>query len=102
MSAGAPVVASDLGAFRRVLDDGELGVLFPVGDPAALAAALSGLLAAPAERARVSALAAGAVRRYDWSRVAAQVLAVYETVRLGADRVGEDVSGRRLLTRWRG
>ncbi len=102
MSAGAPVVASDLGAFRRVLDDGELGLLFPVGDPAALAAALSGLLADPAERARVSAIAAGAVRRYDWSRVAAQVLAVYETVRLGADRVGEDVSGRRLLTRWRG
>ena len=26
---------------------------------------------------------------------------VYETVRLGADRVGEDVSSRRLLTRWR-
>src|SRR5689334_3507806 len=102
MSAGAPVVASDLGAFRRVLDDGELGALFPVGDPAALAAALSALLLDPGERARVSAVAAGAVRRYDWSRVAAQVLAVYETVRLGADRVGEDVSGRRLLTRWRG
>jgi phosphatidylinositol alpha-mannosyltransferase len=102
MSAGAPVVASDLGAFRRVLDDGELGALFPVGDPAALAAALSALLADPVERARVSAIASGAVRRYDWSRVAAQVLAVYETVRLGADRVGEDVSGRRLLTRWRG
>ena len=32
MSAGAPVLASDLGAFRRVLDDGRLGVLFPVGD----------------------------------------------------------------------
>jgi phosphatidylinositol alpha-mannosyltransferase len=102
MSAGAPVVASDLGAFRRVLDDGELGVLFPVGDPAALAAALSGLLGSPDERAQLSVQAAAGVRRYDWSRVAAQVLAVYETVRLGPDRVGEDVSGRRLLTRWRG
>jgi hypothetical protein len=33
--------------------------------------------------------------------VAGQVLAVYETVRLGADRVGEDAGSRRLLTRWR-
>ncbi len=102
MSAGSPVVASDLGAFRRVLDDGALGVLVPPGDPAALAAALLRLLADPSERSRLSLAASRAVRRYDWDRVAGQVLAVYETVRLGADRVGEDVVSRRLLTRWRG
>jgi phosphatidylinositol alpha-mannosyltransferase len=102
MSAGAPVLASDLGAFRRVLDDGRLGVLFPVADAAALAADLCRLLEAPSDRARLSAEASRAVRRYDWSRVAGQVLAVYETVRLGADRVGEDVGSRRLLARWRG
>jgi phosphatidylinositol alpha-mannosyltransferase len=102
MSAGAPVLASDLGAFRRVLDDGELGVLFPRGEPQALASALVGLLGDDERRTRLSASAARAVRRYDWSRVAGEVLAVYETVRLGADRVGEDVGSRRLLTRWRG
>ena len=102
MSAGAPVVASDLGAFRRVLDDGALGVLFPPGEPQALAAALTGLLADADRQARLSASAARAVRRYDWGRVAGEVLAVYETVRLGADRVGEDLGSRRLLTRWRG
>ena len=32
MSAGAPVLASDLDAFRRVLDDGRVGELFPTGD----------------------------------------------------------------------
>ncbi len=101
MSAGAPVLASDLGAFRRVLDDGALGVLFPPGDPAALASRLLGLLEAPAERARLAAAAGRAVRRYDWSRVGGQLLTVYEMVRLGADRVGEDVGSRRLLTRWR-
>ena len=101
MSAGAPVVAGDLGAFRRVLDDGELGVLFPVGDGAALAGALVGLLNDADTRTRVAAAAAGAVRRYDWSRVAEQVLVVYETVRLGADRVGEDPQTRRLFARWR-
>jgi phosphatidylinositol alpha-mannosyltransferase len=102
MSAGAPVLASDLGAFRRVLDDGTLGVLFPVGDERALASSLVALLDDPGERARLVASASGSVRRYDWNRVGNQVLAVYETVRLGADRVGEDVGSRRLLARWRG
>lgn len=101
MSAGAPVLASDLGAFRRVLDDGRLGVLFPTGDADALAEGLIGLLDDPQQRARLAQAASTAVRRYDWERVAGLVLAVYETVRLGADRVGEDPRTRRLLTRWR-
>src|SRR3954466_14234628 len=45
MAAGAPVVASDLDAFGRVLGDGVAGVLVRRGDAAVLAAALSGLLA---------------------------------------------------------
>ena len=62
MSAGAPVVASDLGAFRRVLDDGELGVLFPVGRRRrALAAALLGAARRP--RPSGCRLAARRVRR---------------------------------------
>lgn len=101
MSAGAPVVASDLGAFRRVLGDGDLGVLVPVEDAPALARAVSGLLDDPAERAALSARASHAVQRYDWSRVAADVLAVYETVVLGADRVAEDPRSRALGGRWR-
>jgi phosphatidyl-myo-inositol alpha-mannosyltransferase len=80
MSAGAPVLASDLDAFRRVLDGGRLGVLFPVGDSAALAAALLDLLRDPGCRATLSERAATAVRRYDWSVVGEEVLAVYETV----------------------
>lgn len=101
MSAGTPVLASDLGAFRRVLDDGALGVLFDVGDARALADGLAGLLDDMGARQRLSAAASVAVRRYDWSRVADQVLTVYETVRLGADRVAEDPHARGLLGRWR-
>jgi phosphatidyl-myo-inositol alpha-mannosyltransferase len=81
MSAGAPVVAGDLGAFRRVLHEGELGVLFPHGDPQRLALAVGDLLDDPARRAGLVARGSLAVRRYDWSRVARQVLTVYETVR---------------------
>lgn len=100
MSAGAPVLASDLDAFGRVLDGGELGVLFPVGDAAALATRLLALLDDPAGRARLREQAQVAVRRYDWSVVADEVLAVYETVTDGAQAVGEDPQTG-LFGRWR-
>jgi phosphatidyl-myo-inositol alpha-mannosyltransferase len=87
MSAGAPVVASDLGAFRRVLDDGALGLLVEPDDPPALAQGILKLLADPARRQQLSRAASLAVRRYDWSRVAGQVMAVYETVCVTGDRV---------------
>ena len=102
LSAGAPVVASDLGAFRRVLADGDLGVIFPTGDQDSLAAAVGDLLADPGRRAELSGRGSAAVRRYDWSRVAHQVLTVYETVRAGADRVGAEPAGGGLLARWWG
>jgi phosphatidylinositol alpha-mannosyltransferase len=101
MSACAPVVASDLGAFRRVLDDGELGVLVATGDPDALAAAITDLIRDRTRAAELSQRAAVAVRRYDWEVVAANVVDVYETVRIGADRVAEDPRAQGLLSRWR-
>ncbi|HET9141735.1 glycosyltransferase family 4 protein, partial [Actinophytocola sp.] len=90
MSAGAPVVASDLNAFRRVLDDGRAGVLTPVGDPAALAGALCDLLTDPGRRTALAAAGRRRVAAYDWTVVAGQVLRVYEQA-IAADprRVGE-------------
>jgi phosphatidylinositol alpha-mannosyltransferase len=90
MAAGAPVVASDLDAFGRVLDGGRVGVTFPTGDTAALAAALLQLLDDAPRRAALSTAAAAWVRRYDWATVGDELLAVYETVAAGAGRVGED------------
>jgi phosphatidyl-myo-inositol alpha-mannosyltransferase len=80
MAAGTPVVASDLDAFRRVLRDGEVGRLVPVGDSAALADALIAVLADDALRQRYVAAGSEAVGRYDWSVVASQIMRVYETV----------------------
>lgn len=98
MSAGACVVASDLGAFQRVLDDGRAGYVFQTGDPDDLARVVCQALADPDERARLTALASTAVRQYDWSTVTAQVLTVYEMV-LEASRalggVEEDPSSTR-------
>ncbi len=78
MSAGCPVVASDLDAFSRVLAGGSAGVLVPVGDATALAAALAGVLDDAARRAELVAAARQAVAAYDWSIVAARIVKVYE------------------------
>ncbi len=80
MSAGTPVVASDLDAFRRVLDGGIAGVLTPVGDSPALARSLAAVLDDAGRRAVLSAQGRRVVAAYDWPVVAATVVKVYETV----------------------
>lgn len=87
MASGAAIVASDLDAFRRVLRGGRAGELFETGNAAELAAAVERLLDDPRRRAALSQEAAAAVRAYDWSVVARDVVRVYETVVPGADRV---------------
>lgn len=94
MSAGSVVVASDLGAFQRVLDDGAAGVMFRTGDPGDLATTVLDLLADPARRDAYRAHAAQWVQRFDWSGVTEQVLAVYEMT-LDADHaIAGDVMSR--------
>ena len=87
MASGAAIAASDLDAFRRVLRAGQAGELFETGNPADLARAAGRLLDDPQRRAEVSRAAMTAVRSYDWSVVARDVVRVYETVVPGADRV---------------
>jgi phosphatidylinositol alpha-mannosyltransferase len=80
LAAGAPIVASDLDAFARVLQDGAAGVLVRRGDAAALAGALCEVLADPGRRAELSSRGAGVAAQYDWDVLARRILAVYETV----------------------
>ena len=80
MAAGTAILASDLDAFRRVLDDGRAGTLFGTGDAGALARGLAGLLDDPARRSALAAVGTRVVAAYDWPVVARQVLSVYELV----------------------
>ena len=80
MAAGAAVVASDLPAFRAVLDDGRLGALFPVGDAAAAASSILGMLGDAGHRDRVRAAARIGAQGYDWAVVAPRIEAMYESV----------------------
>ncbi|MFG1710098.1 glycosyltransferase family 4 protein [Nonomuraea sp. M3C6] len=92
MASGATVLASDIPAFRRVLGGGQAGALFANGDAASLACEAAALLDTPERRAKLAAEALVAVRKYDWSTVARDVVRVYETVTTsGAGRVEEDL-----------
>ena len=62
MAAGAPVVASDIEAFQRVLDEGRAGVHFRNEDPEDLAARLIALLGDPVRRDALRAAGSGACR----------------------------------------
>ena len=91
MAAGTPVVASDLDAFRRVLDGGQAGVLFPAGDADALAATIADLLDDPPRRADLAGRAARVVAGFDWPVVAERVLEVYATAIEAAPRAVADL-----------
>ncbi len=87
MSAGAPVLASDLPAFLDVLDGGRVGATFANGDEAALARELLALLRDEPRRRHLSRVGAAHARRFDWATVAHRVLAAYETVIDGVSAV---------------
>jgi phosphatidyl-myo-inositol alpha-mannosyltransferase len=106
MSAGAPVLATDLDAFSLVLEGGAAGRMFPNGDAAALAAGALALLGDPAQRDALREAATLAVRKYDWSVVASDILSVYEMVSESTAQVSSTAQAqsgepRIDLGRWR-
>lgn len=78
MAAGAGVVASNLSAFRRVLQEGRAGTLFEVGDGDALARAVIDALADPDRVEAVRASASVWCDQYGWDVVVSQILDVYQ------------------------
>lgn len=94
MAAQTAVVASDLPAFRRVLEDGRCGLLFPVSDARALSNALVQVLTDDVLRAGLVASADVRVRQFDWDVVVDDVIAVYDSIRLPDEKVTEDLRGQ--------
>ena len=95
MSAGLPVVASDLPVFREFLSPGRDALLVPVDDPPALAAALGQVLDDPdlAGRLRQEALATS--ERFTWARSAAEHQAIYAALGPAlSTRPGQPILGR--------
>jgi len=77
MSMNRAVITTDAPGCRETVIDGESGLVVPVRDAAAVAAAMTRLVASPALLARLAAAGrARAVELYDAQVVAASVLAV--------------------------
>jgi phosphatidyl-myo-inositol alpha-mannosyltransferase len=75
-----PVVASDIPGYRGVVTD-ETGLFVPPGNPAALADAVTGLLADDSRRqARGAAGRRVAERDYSWDAIARRLVEIYESV----------------------
>ncbi|MCC6164920.1 MAG: glycosyltransferase [Acidobacteria bacterium] len=82
MAAGLAVVATDCRSGpRELIDDGRSGLLVPVDDIAALAAAITELVADPTLRRRLAAEAPAATHRLHVDRVADEWQALFAEVR---------------------
>ena len=79
MAGGLPIVTTDTCGMKDVIAHGRNGLLVPVRSPAAIAGAVTSLLADPALRARLGKTAHGEARvRYTWPKVARPVLEAYK------------------------
>jgi glycosyltransferase involved in cell wall biosynthesis len=77
MSAGLPVVASDLPVFREYLRPGQDALMVPVDDAGALATALAAVLGDEALAARLRAAGHAVAARFTWAASAAEHQAIY-------------------------
>jgi glycosyltransferase involved in cell wall biosynthesis len=76
-----PMLLSDVGGFRELVEEHGAGRLVPPGDTPALAAAIGALLADKGERERLAERArAAAAGPFSWDSVAERTLAVYDEV----------------------
>lgn len=80
LSAGLPVVASDLPVFGEYLQDGRDALLVPVGDAAALREALSSALHDAELRERLRTGGFSVARRFTWSASATQHQNLYNAL----------------------
>lgn len=87
LAAGVPVVATDVGGIREVIEPGISGHVVPAGDVPGLARAIGAVLDDPALRARLAAAAARVLAEHELERVVAQHETVYrELLDLGGPR----------------
>jgi glycosyltransferase involved in cell wall biosynthesis len=89
-ASGLPILAHAINGTEELVRDGENGWLVPFG-AGALREKIELLRDDPARRARMSAAAVEASRRYGWDRIAAEQFSVFETAARmteGARRAG--------------
>jgi glycosyltransferase involved in cell wall biosynthesis len=86
LASGLPVVATDVGGNRELVQSEVNGLLCEPESSAAIAAALQRLLDAPEVAARLRAAAPQSIANHDWSQVAARYVDAYRAVAATARR----------------
>ncbi len=82
-ACGTPVVASDVGGLRSLIDHGRTGYLVEEPTPAAFAAWVRQILAEPLLAERLSTGSVLRARRYTWSRAAHLLTEIYADLTAG-------------------
>ncbi len=78
MASGLPVIASDVGGLREVIEDDRTGIIVPPQNPAAISSAIRRLAESSQLRSQMGAAArARAVENYSMETMAARTLALY-------------------------
>ena len=78
MACGTPIIASDLPAFKALLEGGKYGRLFESENPESLSAVINDLLSDTNKRIELGKLGFEKAQELDWERVANAVFGVYE------------------------
>lgn len=76
-ACGTPVVASDVGGLRTLVDHGRTGLRVPGRDPGDFAEAVERIIGDPTFAERLSERAAEAATAYTWTSMAARLRRVY-------------------------
>jgi len=102
MASGVPIVASDIPAFKQLLEDGKYGLLFENENTSDLAEKIIHLLQDEALAKSYSEAGVEYAKRFDWSQVGEEVMNVYLHARAEDEKVtllSEARPWSRLFTR---
>ena len=87
MAARTPIVASDLPAFTKLLDNGSAGALFASENSEDLADTIINLLDNQEMREKIAIAGYEKAKSFDWDSVGDQILSVYEMALAGNTKV---------------
>ena len=78
LACGTPVVATEVGAMRSILRDGETGQIVPHANPRSLAAAVEKFISGSGSKKLSADMIRASVLKFGWSTVAAAVIDEYD------------------------
>lgn len=87
MASGVPIVASDIPAFRHLLEEGRYGSLFENEDATSLAETIIDLFKHDDKRKKLSESGMERAKRFDWSQVSDEIMNVFMHARAPQEKV---------------